>query len=190
MNRRHDTGQPASCDSNCRHASSVKSSCLSGKSTKAFLECSKLKRQEDCKSGFRNNNKTAFQEVGQPNDKTVPTPISFHFQIMFHITFPRFPSNLVVGGVSVFSNLPEGINDRVLSKIRHMEQREWLPKPTYRSSVTNLSCCYWLIPLMMPEELHQPQQQGDCRCGLEGRLCGVGHSLQVHSMGINKYKPQ
>lgn len=168
MNHLHDAEQAASYDSSCRHASSVRSSCLSGKSTKALLECNKLKRQEDCRSGFRINHKTAFQEVGQPNDtrsisKTVPTPISFHFQIMFPVTFPRFPSDLVVGGVSVVSNRPEGLNDRVPSKIRHMEQREWLPKSTHGSSVTNLSCCYWLNPLTMPEELHQPPQRGDCR---------------------------
>lgn len=87
---------------------------------------------------------------------------------MFHMNFSMFPSNLVVGGVSVVSNQPGGINDGVLSKIQHLEQREWLPTAAHRPSVANLSCCYWLIPHMMPKELHQPQQQGDCRRGLDG----------------------
>lgn len=100
--------------------------------------------------------------------RTVKTPICFHIQIMSRIHFSLFPSNFGVGGVSKVSNQPGGINDGVLPKMQHTEQREWLPNAAHRPSVTNLSCCYWLILLMMPEELHQPQQQGDCHRSLDG----------------------
>lgn len=99
---------------------------------------------------------------------TVKTPICFHIQIMFHINFSLFPSNYGMGGVSGVSNQPGGINDGVLPKIQHMEQREWLPNAAHHPSLANLSCCYWLRCLMMPEALHQLQQQGDCCRGLDG----------------------
>lgn len=97
--------------------------------------------------------------------RTVKTPICFHIQIMSRIHFSLFPSNFGVGGVS---KVRKRINDGVLPKMQHTEPREWLPNAAHRPSVTNLSCCYWLILLMMPEELHQPQQQGDCHRSLDG----------------------
>lgn len=105
---------------------------------------------------------------------------------MFHSIFSVFPCNSAVGGVNVASAQPGGINDGVLSRIQHMEQREWLPKAAHLPSVVNLSCCYWL-PRDSPHDARSITSAATTR-GLSPRpwrLCGGVHSLQVRSMGIN-----
>lgn len=105
---------------------------------------------------------------------------------MFYIHFSMFPSNSVVGGVNVASNQPGGLNDGLLSRMQHMEQREWLPNAAHLPPVMNLSCCYWL-PRDSPHDSRTVTSAATTR-GLSlrpWRLCGGVRCLQVHSMGIN-----